>query len=406
MILGSTGSIGRQAIDVVSAAPERFQVTALAAGHATEELLQQARRVRPRFVAVQAPGPNPAVLDQLESDGFCTATGADAVLSAAGRPDADIVLNAITGVAGLWASLAAIEAGHTLALANKETLVAGGALVKHLAREKDVQIVPVDSEPSAIWQCAGSLDLKDRVSKVILTASGGPFWNATAAELSRVTPSQALRHPTWRMGPKITVDSATLMNKALEVIEACWFFDLPPERVDVVIHPQSIVHSMVVMKDGSTLAQMAPPDMRYPILFALSYPERIDVGLPRLDLAQVGNLTFARPDPERFPALVFGYNAAKMGGTVPAILNAANEQAVSLFLQGELSFPGITAAVGAVLEKVPAAAKGASVPAVYDANGKPAVDREAIRAADAWARAAVGSMAARWPATSAKTGGD
>jgi len=404
-VLGSTGSIGRQAAEVISIFPDRFQAVALAAGRVSPVLVEQARILRPEFIAVADIAGEHEAVDRLAADGFRVETGAEAVMAAASWPAADVVLNAITGVTGLWASLAAIDAGHTLALANKETLVAGGPLVKHAAASQGVAVLPVDSEPSAIWQCTQGVSHRDSVSRVILTASGGPFLHHSGTDMAEITPAAALRHPTWRMGPKITVDSATLMNKALEVIEACWFFDLDPGQVEVLVHPQSIVHSLVVMKDGSTLAQMAPPDMRYPILYALSYPERLDAGLPRLDLAVVGGLTFERPDTTRFPALLLGYEAARMGGTMPAILNAANEQAVNLFLQGRLSFPGIAGVVAAVMRMAPPDAGGAAVPRVYRADGGLAVTADAIRHADAWARQAALQAAGAWPAPSGRGSG-
>jgi 1-deoxy-D-xylulose-5-phosphate reductoisomerase len=373
-ILGSTGSIGCSALAVAEAYPDRVQVVALAAGENAPRFAEQVRRFRPRAVAMATR----AVLEESLAAAGDTrpkilASGAEGLIAIATHPDVDIVLFASSGTAGLDAVLAAIEAGKTIALANKEVLVMAGAIVTHAARKNGVPILPVDSEHNAIHQCLHGRDASE-LRRIILTASGGPFRTLPAAALERVTPEDALRHPTWRMGPKITIDSATLMNKGLEVIEAHWLFDVPAERMDVLVHPQSIVHSMVELKDGSVIAQLGVTDMRLPIQYAFAYPERWDGTLERLDLAREGRLEFSPPDPARFPCLPLAFRALRDGGSLPIVLNAANELAVGAFLAHRLPFT----AIPRLIER-----------AIEDAERRPKVDVKSladVREADAWAR--------------------
>ena len=340
-ILGSTGSIGRSALAVVDAHPSRLQVAALAAGDNADLLAAQVARYRPRVVAMA----KAAAAERLQSAiGARSETsvrcGAEGLLEVATHPDVDIVICASAGTAGLEAVLAAVDAGKTIALANKEVLVMAGALVMEAARRRGVPILPVDSEHNAIHQCLHGRALNE-VRRLILTASGGPFRDLPQSELERVGPDAALRHPTWQMGRKITIDSATLMNKGLEVIEAHWLFGVDADRIDVLIHPQSIVHSLVELTDGSVIAQLGVTDMRLPIQYACSYPDRWEAALPTLDLTQAGRLEFFHPAHERFPSLALAYRALHAGGTLPVVLNAANEVAVEVFLQGKLGFTAI-----------------------------------------------------------------
>jgi 1-deoxy-D-xylulose-5-phosphate reductoisomerase len=349
-ILGSTGSIGRSALEVVEAHPGRLSVVALVAGENAALLAEQVRRHRPSLVGVATP----AVLDELRrrvpaSECPETAVGAEALIAAATRADVDIVLCASSGTAGLEAALAAIDAGKTLALANKEVLVMAGALMVDAARRRGVSILPVDSEHNAIHQCLHGRSTSE-VRRLILTASGGPFRQLDRAALAAVTPDDALRHPTWRMGRKITIDSATLMNKGLEVIEAHWLFGMPAGAIDVVVHPQSVVHSMVEFCDGSIIAQLGTPDMRLPIQYALSYPERWTALAAPLDVARLGALEFGPPDLDRFPCLRLAYAALEHGGVWPAVLNAANEVAVEAFLSGRVPFGSIPSVIEQALE--------------------------------------------------------
>ncbi len=344
-ILGSTGSIGASALAVLERHPERFRVVALTAHRSGAELARQVARHRPEL----------AVL--VEDDAYARLgsvpparwrTGRDALLDAAMHPDVDVVINAVVGAAGLEATVAALSAGKRLALANKESLVVGGPLVLDALRSGGGELVPVDSEHSAILQClAGAA--RSEVRRLLLTASGGPFRGWDAESLRAVTPAQALRHPTWDMGAKITVDSATLANKALEVIEAHFLFGVEYDRIDVVIHPQSIIHSMVEFVDGSVLAQLGFPTMELPILYALTYPERIDDPGTRFDPVAAGPLTFEALDPARFPAFRLGVEAGRSGGVAPAAFNAANEVAVAAFLAGDLPFPCIAELIECVL---------------------------------------------------------
>jgi len=339
-ILGSTGSIGRSALAVVDAHPSRLRVIGLAARDNAALLAEQCRRYRPAIAALATS----AAVDRLRA--ACSDTsvqlgaGPEGLIAVATHPDADIVLCASSGTAGLEAVLAAIEAGKTIALANKEVLVMAGELVMDAARRRGVAVLPVDSEHNAIHQCLHGRNHQE-VRRIILTASGGPFRQFTRDELEHVTPEAALRHPTWQMGRKITIDSATLMNKGLEVIEARWLFDVHADQIAVVIHPQSIVHSMVELSDGSVIAQLGVTDMRLPIQYACSYPERWEAALPSLDLTRAGKLEFHSPDTGRFPCLALAYRALREGGTLPVVLNAANEVAVEVFLEGRLAFPAI-----------------------------------------------------------------
>lgn len=336
-LLGSTGSIGVSTLDVISRCPGRFRVAALAAAGGNLDLLaEQANRHRPALIALASSDAVPA-LRRLVGDGPEIVGGIEGLIRAAAHPEADLVVSAIVGAAGLVPTLAAIHAGKNLALANKETLVMAGEIVMAAARARGIRILPIDSEHSAIFQALAGHRPED-VSRIILTASGGPFRETPMEALRRVTPRQALRHPTWKMGNKITIDSATLMNKGLEVIEAHWIFGLPPERIDVLIHPQSIVHSLVEFTDGSVIAQLGPPDMRGPIGYALAYPERLDAPFSSLDLAKAGPLTFEPVDGARFACLRLAREALQAGGTAPAILNAANEVAVRSFLAEEIAF--------------------------------------------------------------------
>lgn len=340
-ILGSTGSIGRSALAVVDAHPSRLQVAALAAGDNALLLAEQIETYRPRVAAIATAGGmerlrasvSPAAAAQLLA-------GAEGMRAVATHPDVDIVICASAGTAGLEAVLAAIEAGKTIALANKEVLVMAGALVTEAAHRRGVPILPVDSEHNAIHQCLHGRH-SGEVRRLILTASGGPFRQLSQPELERVKPEAALQHPTWQMGRKITIDSATLMNKGLEVIEAHWLFGVDADRIDVVIHPQSIVHSMVELNDGSVIAQLGVTDMRLPIQYACSYPERWETAVPTLDLAHTGRLEFHEPALDRFPCLALAYSALRAGGTLPVVLNAANEVAVEAFLDGKLGFTAI-----------------------------------------------------------------
>ncbi|GGK73504.1 1-deoxy-D-xylulose 5-phosphate reductoisomerase [Planomonospora parontospora subsp. parontospora] len=375
VLLGSTGSIGTQSLDVIARNPGRFRVAALAAGGGRIDLLaRQAAEFRPEAVAVADPAALPALKEALAARGV-TATvlaGPEGVAEAAAWP-CDTVLNGITGALGLTSTLAALEAGRTLALANKESLIIGGPLVKRLA--KPGQLLPVDSEHAALAQClwaAGPTGPDaSAVRKLVVTASGGPFRGRSRAELGGVTPEQALAHPTWSMGPVITVNSATLVNKGLEVIEAHLLFDVGFDRIDVVVHPQSVVHSMVEFVDGSVIAQASPPDMRLPIALALGWPERVAGAAPAVDWTRAHTWTFEPLDDEAFPAVALARHVGSAGGTAPAVYNAANEVCVEAFLGGRLPFPGILDTVAAVVaEHVPGEAGSV----------------EEVLAADGWAR--------------------
>lgn len=350
-ILGSTGSIGASALDVVAKNPRKFRVAALAAGRNVTLLARQALAFHPAVVSVQTQEDAKRLRGLLGTGSpvriLFGETGAQDV---AAHPGADIVLSAISGAAGLKPTLAAIEAGKDLALANKETMVIAGHLVTKKAKQKKIRVLPVDSEHSAIFQCLAGQNPKN-IKRIILTASGGPFYSFSRADLKKVTPAQALRHPRWKMGAKITVDSASLMNKGLEVIEAKWLFGVDVSRIDVLIHPQSVVHSAIELLDGSVLAQLGIADMRIPIAYALSYPDRLTNDLPVLDLAKTGPLAFFPPDTKKFPCLSLAYEAARAGGTAPVVLNAANEAAVAAFLENKICFNDLPKVIEKALDR-------------------------------------------------------
>lgn len=351
-LLGSTGSIGTQTLDVVRAHPGRFRVTALTAQRQADLLVQQAREFRPAVVVIgdeaQYAGVKAALAAQPETT---VLAGAAALAEVAARPDVDVVLTALVGYAGLLPTIAALEAGKTIALANKETLVVAGQLVTSLARQHGAAIYPVDSEHSAIFQCLVG-EAPDAVEKIILTASGGPFRGRSAQELATVTKAQALKHPNWEMGAKITIDSASLMNKGLEVIEAKWLFGLTDDQIEVVVHPQSIIHSLVQFRDGSLKAQLGLPDMKLPIQYALGYPERLPNDFPRFSFLDYPTLTFERPDGDTFRNLPLAFEAMRRGGNAPCVLNAANEIAVAAFLREKIGFLQLPEVVENCLSKV------------------------------------------------------
>jgi 1-deoxy-D-xylulose-5-phosphate reductoisomerase len=349
VVLGSTGSIGANCLDVIAHLPERLQALGLSAHRRWEALFEQVQTCRPRWVAVTDPEAARCLQKQSLPAGTQLLHGESGIAAMVRDPDVDVVVAAIVGAAGLRGTWQALEAGKTVAVANKETLVMAGPLVMDLASKTGAAVLPVDSEHSAVFQAMQS-GRRSEVVRVVLTASGGPFRGKKANELGEVTPDDALRHPTWRMGPKITVDSATLMNKALEIIEARWLFDLAPEQIEVIIHPESVIHSFVEFTDGSVLAQLSPPDMRLPIQYALTYPERVSGPARRLHWDELRRFTFEPPDRETFPALELGYEVARRGGTCGAVLNAANEAAVARFLAGELEFLDIPRVCRAVLE--------------------------------------------------------
>jgi 1-deoxy-D-xylulose-5-phosphate reductoisomerase len=356
-LAGSTGSIGTQSLDVLSAESDTFELVAIGAtGRQPEVLIDQARTHRPAIVAVSDASAAPAIIDALP--GVEVRVGAEAMASLA--LDADVVVNGVVGFAGLSVTLATLAAGRRLALANKESLIAGGPVVQRARRTPGAELVPVDSEHGAIHQCLRATDNPMRVARLVLTASGGPFRGRSAADLAEVTVAEALAHPTWSMGPKITVDSSTLMNKGLEVIEAHELFGTPAgeagygigfDEIDVVVHPQSIVHSMVEFTDASTIAQLSVPDMRLPIGYALAWPDRITTPFGRIDWSQLGRLDFEAPDHETFPCLGLAYEAGRVGGTAPAWLNAANEIAVAAFLEGRIAWGDISRVIAATLEQ-------------------------------------------------------
>jgi len=370
-IVGATGSIGLQAMDVVRHHADALRVVALAGGRRVEPMLAQVTDSVSHVVmdSEESASELRAALRTLGRDDVMVTAGPQALVELVTRPDVDLVVMAMVGARALVPTLAALRAGKDVALATKEVLVAGGSLVMEVASNSGAKLLPVDSEHSAIFQCLQG-ESPEAVARLILTASGGPFRDTPYEELQRVTPEQALRHPTWRMGAKVTIDSATLMNKGLEVIEAHWLFGVPLNRIDVVVHPQSIVHSCVELVDGSILAHLGPTDMRIPIQYALLYPERASSPVRGLSLAEVGSLTFAPPDRTRFPALDLAYAAARAGGTMPAVLNAANEVAVELFLQGRIGFTDIPRLVEAVMDE-------------HEPQG---AELTAILEADAWAR--------------------
>jgi 1-deoxy-D-xylulose-5-phosphate reductoisomerase len=389
-ILGSTGSIGRSALAIVDAHPDRLQVVALAAGENVARMAQQVDRYRPRAIAMATPAALHALQQTIDPDTRGTialaSSGSQGLCDLVQQPDVDIVLCASSGTAALEAVLCAIAAGKQIALANKEVLVMAGHLVMEAARRHNTTVLPVDSEHNAIHQCLHQRAPRD-VRRLILTASGGPFRTCSAERLATVTAADALSHPTWKMGRKITIDSATLMNKGLEVIEAHWLFDVPPAAIDVIVHPQSIVHYMVELRDGSVIAQLGVTDMRLPIQYAFSYPERWEAALPSLNLMDCARLEFEPPDLARFPCLRLAYRALEAGDGFPVVLNAANEVAVASFLEARLGFPGIAAAIEAALD--------AHAQAVPPGRGGPA-DVAEVRALDHWARAYTGDIIRGW----------
>ena len=348
-ILGATGSIGKSTLDLVERNPDRFEVTAVTAATNVEALAQVARRTGARHAVIADEQCLPELRERLAGTD-CRAAAGDAALVEAATGDAELVIAAIVGCAGLRPTMAAVEAGRTVALANKEALVTAGALMTEAAARSGATLLPIDSEHNAIFQClAGSR--KDQLSRIILTASGGPFRTASAAAIAEATPAEAIAHPNWSMGAKISVDSATLMNKGLELIEAHYLFGLPSQQLDIVIHPQSVVHSLVEFVDGSVLAQLGSPDMRIPIAYALAWPGRMETPAQRLDLASIARLDFEAPDSERFPALRMAREALESGGAAPTVLNAANEVAVASFLAGQLRFIDIARIVGDALSQ-------------------------------------------------------
>ncbi len=370
-ILGSTGSIGTTALELIARFPERFDVVALAAGRQVGVLAQQIERFRPAVVSIAREADADRLRSQLGRGGPEVLSGKQGLAAVAAGSGADLVLSAMVGAAGLEPTLAAIDAGIDVGLANKEVMVVAGELVRKRAEASGARVLPVDSEHNAIFQALEGRR-RDHVRRLVLTASGGPFRSRSGEELAAVTREEALAHPTWDMGAKITIDSATMMNKGLEVIEARWLFDVPPEAISVVVHPQSIVHSMVEYRDGSLVAVMAIPDMTIPIAHVLAYPDVLDLGhLPRLDLAEAGALTFEHPDPVRFPCLDLAYRALAEGGTMPAVANAANEVAVARFLDGQIRFTEIAEIIRRAMDD--------HQPAEYH-------DVAQLLEADAWAR--------------------
>ena len=370
-ILGSTGSIGRSALQVIEQFPNHFQVVALAAGKNIDLLAEQIQRFQPKIAAVLNQELANRLADLLPADNRAEVlAGSTGYQETASCAEADMVLSSMVGAAGLIPTLTAIRAGKDVALANKETLVMAGALVMEEVQKCKVRLLPVDSEHNAIFQALEGHRRED-LKRILLTASGGPFLKLPKEQLESVTPAQALAHPNWEMGAKITVDSATMMNKGLEVIEAKWLFEVPAEKIDVHIHPQSIVHSMVEYIDGSVIAQLGMPDMRVPIAYALAHPKRLKLDLPTLDLFSVQTLTFQKPDLSRYPSLGLAFHACKAGGTMPAVLNASNEVAVQAFLDKRIPFMGIPRLVDMVMEEHEIA---------------PATELQAILAADTWAR--------------------
>ena len=369
-ILGSTGSIGQSALSVVDAHPDRLDVVGLAAGENADLLAEQIAKYRPKTVSMASGAAIDRLRQSMPAGVNVAGRGREGLVAVATAPDVDVVLCASSGTEGLEAVIAAVEHGKTIALANKEVLVMAGGIVMDAARRHGVAILPVDSEHNAIHQCLHGRDHVE-IRRLILTASGGPFRGRSASELQKVTADEALQHPTWRMGRKITIDSATLMNKGLEVIEAHWLFGVRANQIDVVVHPQSVVHSMVELTDGSVIAQLGATDMRLPIQYAFSYPERWSAALPSLDLLRAGRLEFAAPDTQAFPCLALAYRALEAERSLPVVLNAANEVAVARFLDGRLGF----AAIPRVIEQTMAAHRPADVETLAG-----------VRAVDAWAR--------------------
>ena len=355
-ILGSTGSIGTQALEVIAAYPEQFEVYALTAGNNIELLIQQAKQFLPEVVVIGNETYYATLKDALKHLPIKVFAGTAAIEQVAAMDVVDVVLTAMVGYAGLRPTIAAVKAGKRIALANKETLVVAGDLINDLCAAHQASIIPVDSEHSAIFQCLTGENI-DRVEKLILTASGGPFRGFSLDELQKVSPAQALKHPNWDIGAKITIDSATLMNKGFELIEAKWLFGVAPEKLDVLVHPQSIIHSMVQFVDGSIKAQMGLPDMKLPILYAFTYPERLQTNFPRMDFNLYPTFTFEKPDMEKFRNLAFAYEAMQKGGNAPCVLNAANEVVVDAFLKGKIGFLTMSDIIEEVMQAMPYIAK-------------------------------------------------
>ena len=383
-LLGSTGSIGTSTLDVIRRWPERFQVFALVAGQNLNILVPQILEFRPKVVVVATIGVLESLCSRLQEAGLDRVlwpellSGPEAIIQAAISDEVDFVLSAIVGIAGLAATYEAVRRKKAIGLANKEVLVASGKLVMDAAREAGTELIPVDSEHNGAHQCLRA-GRRDEVVRLILTASGGPFRNTPASEFASITPAQALNHPTWKMGPRITIDSATLMNKGFEVIEACWLFDFLPKDVGVVVHPQSTVHAMVEYADGSVIAQVSATDMRMPIQYALTYPERADAAVPKLNWEQARTWDFFPPDFGKFPLLQLAYDAQAAGGAATCTLNAADEVAVEAFLKEQISFPGVSEVVSETLSKMPARTPG-SVGEVLEIDQESrAVARECVR---------------------------
>ena len=376
VILGSTGSIGTNTLDIVDRFPTEFRVVGLTAGSNDELLERQIRRFKPRIVALSDPSAAARLRERCHDLTIEILDGQQGLVHVASASETELVISAIVGGAGLVPTLAAIRSKKHIALANKEPMVMAGKLMQEEARLHGVKIFPVDSEHSAIFQSLEGHRIAD-VRRLILTASGGALWNMSKAELQDVTVERALQHPNWKMGAKITIDSATLMNKGLEVVEARWLFDIPESRIDVMVHRESIIHSLVEYEDRSVIAQLGLPDMRTPISYAMRYPERLPLDLPSLDLTEIGTLTFCKPDHERFPCLSLGYESLKIGGTMPAAMNAANEVAVEAFLQGGIRFADISDIIRSTME--------AHTPREVDSV-------EAALDVDRWAREKAGSL--------------
>ncbi|MBL7941381.1 MAG: 1-deoxy-D-xylulose-5-phosphate reductoisomerase [Flavobacteriales bacterium] len=375
-ILGSTGSIGTQALDVIAAHPDAFELDAITAGSNADLLIAQARQYKPNAAVIADPVQYAKVKEALQNEPVKVFAGKDAVAQITESTETDMVLTALVGFAGLEPTMRAIEAGKQIALANKETLVVAGKIVTETARQKGVNIYPVDSEHSAIFQCLAG-EWNNKIEKLYLTASGGPFRGYDAARLETVTSEQALKHPNWSMGQKITIDSATLMNKGLEVIEARWLFAVETAQIDVIVHPQSIIHSIVQFVDGSMKAQMGLPDMKLPIQYALGFPKRLTSDFPRFDFVKYPNLTFEAPDMKVFKCLGLAFESLERGGNMPCVLNAANEVAVSRFLKNELRFTSIPELVADVMGTMPFDA-APTLASLHDS------DSEARRLAEAW----------------------
>lgn len=348
-ILGSTGSIGTQALDVISLHPDLFQVEMLSAGSNAELLIAQAKKFNPNAVVICNKEKYGEVKDALDGLDIKVFAGVESAGDLAGGSNVDIVLASMVGFSGLAPTISAIKKGKVIALANKETLVAAGSIVTRLAKENGSPILPVDSEHSAIFQCLQGERAK--VERILLTASGGPFFNLPEEKFNDITVEQALNHPNWKMGSKVTIDSASMMNKGLEIMEAAWLFGIPVDQIEVVVHPQSIIHSMVQFSDGSIKAQLGYPDMRVPIQYALSYPNRIDLDTKRISFPELSQLTFFSPDLKKFPCLRIAYEAFKKGGNIPCAMNAANEVAVAAFLRGQIKFTQIPTVIEKTIEK-------------------------------------------------------